>query len=146
MSISIRKATVQDFPAVFHLIKKFAFFQQATDKVSITLEQMIEDKEYFQCLVAETASKEIVGFATFFYAYYSWSGKAVYLDDLYVTESFRKQGIGKDLLLAIIDLAKEGACKKVRWQVSKWNTAAIGFYEKMGATIDEVEINCDYLL
>lgn len=50
------------------------------------------------------------------------------------------------LLAAVIDLAKEQECKKVRWQVSKWNANAIAFYKSTGAAIDEVEINCDYIL
>jgi ribosomal protein S18 acetylase RimI-like enzyme len=50
------------------------------------------------------------------------------------------------LLQKIIELAKESGCKKVRLQVSKWNTNAIEFYQKMNAAIDETEINCDLLL
>jgi diamine N-acetyltransferase len=68
------------------------------------------------------------------------------LDDLYVTDAYRKQGIGKKLLEAIIDVAKKEQCKKVRWQVSNWNNNAINFYKKMGAAIDDVEINCDLFL
>lgn len=44
---------------------------------------------------------------------------------------------------AIIELAKEKRCKKVKWMVSKWNTDAIEFYKKKGAVIDDVEISCD---
>ena len=34
-------------------------------------------------------------------------------------------------------------CKKLRWQVSNWNKNAIDFYKKMGASIDDMEINCE---
>lgn len=142
----IRTANEQDFHQVVSLIKEFAVFQGAPEKVTITAEQMMEDKHLFRCFVAETGDRKIIGFATYFFAYYSWTGKAVYLDDLYVKEEFRKGGIGRMLLMKVIDLAKEQECKKVRWQVSKWNTNAIAFYKKMGAAIDEVEINCDYIL
>jgi hypothetical protein len=47
---------------------------------------------------------------------------------------------------AIIEMARQSHCKKVRWQVSNWNHRAIEFYKKRGATVDEVEINCDLLL
>lgn len=144
--MTIRRATEKDFPALLSLINEFAVFQKTPEKVSITLEQMKVDQDHFQCFVAEADSKEIVGFASFFFAYYSWSGKALYLDDLYVTEAFRNQGLGRRLLETIINLAKESNCKKVRWQVSKWNSNAISFYKKLGATIEEIEINCDYYL
>jgi ribosomal protein S18 acetylase RimI-like enzyme len=144
--VTIRRATEKDFPALLSLINEFAVFQKTPEKVSITLEQMKVDQDHFQCFVAEADSKEIVAFASFFFAYYSWSGKALYLDDLYVTEAFRNQGSGRRLLETIINLAKESNCKKVRWQVSKWNSNAISFYKKLGAAIEEIEINCDYYL
>ena len=79
-------------------------------------------------------------------AYYSWTGKTIYLDDLYVLENYRGRGIGNALLDKVIETAKTENCKKVRWQVSNWNGKAIEFYKKRGAIIDDVEINCDLLL
>jgi diamine N-acetyltransferase len=146
MNITIRKAGEPDFEVILSLIKEFAIFQKTPEKVSITLDEMMANGNLFQCFVAETEDKKIIGFASFFFAYYSWSGKAIYLDDLYVTNAFRKHGIGKMLLQQIIEMAKNSACKKVRWQVSKWNTNAIEFYQKISAAIDETEINCDLIL
>ena len=143
MNATIRRASEQDFPAILGLIKEFSVFQGTPEKVTITLEQMKEERDLFQAFVAEANDGHVVGFATFFFAYYSWTGKALYLDDLYVQETYRKQGTGKKLLHAVIDLATAHGCKKLRWQVSKWNTHAIGFYKSIGAGIDEVEINCD---
>jgi GNAT superfamily N-acetyltransferase len=143
MGVTIRMADCKDFPAILTLIKEFALFQKTPEKVAISLEQMVNEADYFKCLVAETENKELIGFASFFFAYYSWTGKALYLDDLYVTDPFRKRGIGKLLLEAVIYLAKEKGCKKIRWQVSKWNENAIAFYKGIGATVDDIEINCD---
>jgi GNAT superfamily N-acetyltransferase len=146
MNVTIRKADEHDFPAIFSLVKEFAVFQKTPEKVSITLEQMINEKDIFKCLVAEVDNKEIAGFATFFFTYYSWTGKGLYLDDLFVKDIFRKQSIGKKLLDAVIDLARKEKCKKVRWLVSGWNTNAIEFYKKMGAVIDSTDITCDLFL
>ena len=143
MNITIRKAAILDFPAILSLIKEFSIFQKTPEKVTITLEQMIADENIFQCFVAETVNEDIIGFASFFFTYYSWTGKALYLDDLYVTEVFRNQGIGKMLLEKVIFFATNKQCTKVRWQVSKWNANAINFYKKMGVAINEIEINCD---
>jgi GNAT superfamily N-acetyltransferase len=146
MNTLTRKADQQDYPTILSLIKEFAIFQKTPEKVTITLDQMMEARELFQCFVAETADKQIAGFASFYFVYNSWSGKGLYLDDLYVVDAFRKQGVGKQLLESIIQLAKEEHCKKLRWQVSKWNANAIEFYKKMGAVVDDTEINCDLLL
>lgn len=146
MNVTIRMATAKDFPAVWALIKEFALFQKSADKVTITPGQMLEEQDCFRCLVAATEAGAVVGFASFFRAYYSWTGKALYLDDLYVREAYRQQGLGKRLLEAVIDRARQEGCHKVRWQVSGWNTEAIAFYQKMGATVDATELNCDFPL
>ncbi|NBB22896.1 GNAT family N-acetyltransferase [Runella sp. CRIBMP] len=146
MSIVIRKGTPEDFPAIFRLIQEFAVFQKTPEKVTITLDQMLENKDLFQCLVVEIEDAQLIGFASFFLAYYSWSGKALYLDDLYVKKEFRGYQIGTQLLDRLIDYANAEQCKKVRWQVSNWNKEAIEFYKKMGAKVDDTEINCDLYL
>ena len=146
MEITIRPANEMDFPEIFSLITEFSIFQGTPEKVSITVDQMQENKELFNCLVAETNDKHIIGFASFFFAYYSWSGKALYLDDLYVKETFRNQAIGKMLFDAVLVYAKNNHCNKMRWLVSKWNTNAIGFYKSIGANIDETELTCDLTL
>ena len=141
MTVSIRIATKADFPAVYELFREFAVFQKTPEKLYITLEQLIADEHLFKCLVAE-AEGRIVGFASFFFAYYSWTGKAIYLDDLYVKEDNRKYGIGKRLLNGVIHFARAEGCKTVRWLVSRWNANAIEFYRSIGAAIDDTEMTC----
>lgn len=146
MSIIIRRYTEADIPAIFLLLKEFTTFQKTPEKLIVTEQQMKEDATLFQCFVAEdTLTNKIIGYACFSFVYYSWSGKALYLDDLYVTDECRGKNIGSQLMNNVITLAKENNCKKMRWQVSKWNSNAQAFYQKLGATIDDVEINCDLL-
>lgn len=145
MNYTIRKAETSDFETIFALIREFAEFQKTPEKVKITVAEMEENKEVFHCLVAEKEN-QIIGFATFFPAYYSWIGKSMYLDDLYVVEAFQGNGIGKKLIEEVIGIAKADGYKKVRWQVSNWNSKAIAFYKKLGAEIDQTEINCDLLI
>ncbi len=142
MTIDIRKAEANDFEAIYSLIIEFAEFIKTPEKVMTSPTQMMKDKDYFNAYIA-VDNNQIVGFATYFMAYYSWSGKAVYLDDLYVLEKYRGLGIGNQLLDTVIATAKTENCKKVRWQVSNWNEKAIAFYKTRGATIDTVEINCN---
>ena len=142
----IRNAEPADFPPIISLINEFSVFQKTPEKVTITLEQLIADQDIFNCFVAETIDKEIVGFATYFYSYHSWSGKGLYLDDLYVKENFRNLSVGKQLLNTVINFAKDQNCKKVRWVVSNWNANAIEFYKKIGATVATTDLICDLTL
>ncbi len=146
MNFNIRTATPADFLSVLALINEFSVFQKTPEKVTITLEQMQNDWNLFKCFVAENEAKQIFGFATFYFTYNSWSGKGLYLDDLYVQEKYRKHKIGSRLLYTVIDFAKKENCKRLRWLVSKWNTNAIEFYKKIGAAVEETEMMCDLKL
>jgi len=139
INTTIRPVERDDLPAVYALFQEFAVFQKTPEKLYITLEELVADAEQFKCLVA-VADGQIVGFATWFFAYYSWTGRGVYLDDLYVRESHRKYGIGRQLLDAVIDLARENNCRTVRWLVSRWNVNAIEFYKRIGAYVDDTEM------
>jgi GNAT superfamily N-acetyltransferase len=144
MQINIRTSTEQDFPAILSLIKELAAFEKAPEKVTNSVELMKKEQDYFRCFVAETESGEIVGIALYFFAYYTWVGKSLYLDDIYVKQSFRKHKIGTALLGKIFETAMAEDCKRVRWQVLNWNKAAIQMYTKCGAEIDDEWLNCSF--
>src|SRR5690349_15228864 len=115
MSITIRKATEKDFPAILSLVNGLAIFQKSLERVTNTVEQMLEEKELINCFVAENEQKEIVAIASYSFVYYTWVGKSLYLDDLYVKESYRGQKIGSELLKKIFEIAQTENCKRVRW-------------------------------
>ncbi len=143
MKITIRKANREDYPVILDLIKELALFEKAPEKVINTVERMNEEDQYFEALVAEKEDGEIAGMALYFFAYYTWVGKSLYLDDLIVKEKYRGNKIGTRLLEEIMSIAKRAKCKRVRWQVLDWNTPAIEFYKSYGAHLDGEWINCD---
>ncbi|MBN2668648.1 MAG: GNAT family N-acetyltransferase [Bacteroidales bacterium] len=143
MEYTIRKGTPDDFEAVLDMIKSLALFEKASEKVTNTIEQMQRDQKYFDFFVAQVDG-EIVGMALYFFAYYTWVGKSLYLDDLFVKEAHRGCGIGQALIEKIFEIAKAEHCSRLRWQVLDWNKPAIELYRKMGATLDNEWINCDF--
>ena len=144
MDINIRKATEKDFPAIFGLITELAEYEESLDKVSNSLELMYEQKDYFNCYVAETEEKEIIGMALYYFSYYTWVGKTLYLDDLYVKEAWRGNGLGTRLMDKMFEVAKAEKCNRFRLQVLNWNESAIKLYEKSGFTVDKTWYNCDF--
>lgn len=143
-TFQIRPATTADFPAILALIQELADFEKASDQVSNTVEQMLAEQEHFNCFVAVDEKDEILGMALYYFAYYTWVGKSLYLDDLYVQQEHRGKGIGSALLEHLFEIAKKENCKRVRWQVLDWNEPAIQLYKKSGATLDNTWINCDF--
>ncbi len=146
MNITLREIEEKDFAKLLALFREFASFQKMPEKMINSTEQMEKEKKYLQGFVALNASGEIVGYATWFYAYFTWVGKSMYMDDLYVTPDYRGKGIGTRLINKIIQHAMTTSCQRVRWQVSKWNAPAIRFYQSLGAIVDHVESNCDLVL
>jgi len=144
MDYKLRNATEQDFPEIIGMIKELALFEKAPERMTNSVEQMQKEKDLFQCIIAEDASGTVIGMALYFFAYYTWVGKSLYLDDLYVKEDFRGQGVGKLLLKEIMNTAVRENCKRVRWQVLDWNINAIELYKKAGATLDNEWLNCDF--
>lgn len=144
MSYHIRTATEADFEAILGLIKELAAFEKASEQVINTVEQMKAEQDLFSCFVVEAEDGSIIGMALYYLVYYTWVGKSLYLDDLYVQQTYRGQGIGTKLLNQLFAVAQKEGCKRVRWQVLDWNEPAIALYKKAGATIDGAWCNCDF--
>lgn len=146
MDIVIRKGTEADLPQVYALIKELAIYEKAPDEVTNTLADMYEDgfgpNAVFEFLVAESDAS-IIGLCLYYTAYSTWKGKMLYLEDLVVTEAYRRYGVGKKLFDAFAKRALELNAKRVKWQVLEWNEPAITFYRKLSANLDPEWINCN---
>jgi len=145
MTIVVRKGVIEDLPSVLALVKELAAFEKAPDAVTNTLDEMKQEafgeKPSFGFHVA-LLDDVIVGMAVYFVKYSTWKGKGLYLDDLLVTEVHRGKGIGTKLFNAYMEEAKAIGAKQVHWQVLDWNTPAIDFYKKLGATIEAEWWDC----
>nr|WP_321410731.1 GNAT family N-acetyltransferase [uncultured Carboxylicivirga sp.] len=144
MNIDIRPIQKSDYTHLIAMFKEFASFQKSADRMKNSVEQMEQESEYINGFVLETDNGEIIGYATYFYAYFTWTGKSLYMDDLYLKPPYRGNGYGQKLIESVIEKATVDNCKKVHWQVSGWNKNAINFYKKLGAIVDDTEMNCDY--
>ena len=144
---TIRPGTEADVLQVFDLIVELAVYEEAPHEVSNTVEQLRRDgfgpNPLYGLLVAEDAdSQKLVGISLYYFRYSTWKGKRLYLEDIIVTESYRGQGLGKELLDATIERAKATNCTGMMWQVLDWNEPAIGFYKQFGTRFDDGWTNC----
>ncbi len=134
----IRLAKPEDMKPVLELIKELATFEQEPEAVVVTENDLQRDgfsrQPLFKCFVAEIETK-IVGIALFYYRYSTWKGKTIHLEDLIVTEKYRRQNIGNLLYKKVLEQAYNEGIKRVEWAVLDWNKTAIDFYEKSGAKV-----------
>ena len=141
--INIREAKDEDLPIVYDLLKEFAEYLDEAEKMTISMDDFIKCKGLYKCLLAETTDeREVIGCTLFYYIFDSWTGKMVYIDDLYVKEEFRGHCVGKLLMSALIAMAKRNGCNKLEWTVRESNNSAIEFYRDFGATVGDDRLNC----
>ena len=143
LNIVIRRADIKDFPVIMEMIRDLAAFEKAFEEVTNSVEQMILEEEHFFVELA-VLDEEIVGMALCFFAYYTWVGKSLYLDDLFVMPAYRGKGIGTLLLRRVFEVALQEDCKRLRWQVLDWNENAVRLYRNIGAAISNQWLNCDF--
>lgn len=145
MIILVRKGLKSDLSAALGLIKELALYENAPEEVIVTIEDMERDgfgeNPVFNFFVAELDGK-IVGIALYYVKYSTWKGKCIFLEDLIVTEQYRKHGIGKKLFDEVVKVSKELNVQRLEWQVLDWNKPAIRFYEKINSNLDKEWINC----
>ena len=70
----------------------------------------------------------------FFHNYSTFLGRpGLYIEDLFIDESYRRRGFGAALLRYVARLAIERNCGRLEWSVLDWNKPAVDFYTKLGA-------------
>ena len=138
-NFTLRPAAPADLPAITGLIFELAEFEQLSHLVQTTPEalhpHLFGERPVAEAVVAESEGR-VVAFALFFTNFSTFLARpGLYLEDLYVQPACRGQGIGQALLAHLAALALERGCGRFEWSVLDWNENAIGFYERMGATV-----------
>jgi GNAT superfamily N-acetyltransferase len=135
--LGIRPATLKDVPLLREMIVEFATFERLADELTITEDTLARDgfgaRPRFRVLISEWQDKP-AGYAMYFPFYSSFQGPGLFLEDVYVRQEFRGKGIGKALMVEVAAVAVREGLRAMRWEVLDWNTPAIDFYKKLGAT------------
>ena len=138
-TVSVRFATRADVPTILDFIRQLAAFEREPDAVKTTEADLLRDgfgaRPRFETLIAEVAEESgpvPVGFALFFPTYSTWEGRpSLYLEDLFVSESARRHGVGRTLLAKLAAIVVERDWQRLDLQVLDWNPAR-EFYARLG--------------
>ena len=139
--ITYRFAERDDIPVILSLVRALAAYEHMEDAVVATpalYEDWLFEKKTARVILAFDGD-DAVGFALFFYNFSTWLGRGgIYLEDLFVKESHRGQGIGKHLLKTLAKIAVDEGCGRLEWACLDWNATSIAFYRAQGAvSMDE---------
>lgn len=141
--ITTREASIGDLNAVVSLFEKYrSFYQQENNLIGATkfIRSRIENNES-TIFIAEsngedtTESKSVVGFMQLYPLFSSTGMKKLWLlNDLFVDENYRKQGIAEQLITAARELAVSTSARGLILETSDSNLPAQALYEKVGFT------------
>ena len=77
---------------------------------------------------------QIAGYATYMKQYATWDAREyLYLDCLYISESYRSEGIGRQLIDQVQVESRKHGCDLMQWQTPSFNKDAMRFYYRIGA-------------
>jgi GNAT superfamily N-acetyltransferase len=136
--VTIRDAGPDDVELIFGWIVELATYEQAPEQVTgnalMLNEALFGEHSSAEAVIAEI-DEEPVGFALFHGTFSTWECRpGIWLEDLYVPPERRRAGIGLALLSHLAGVTIARGCARLEWAALEWNTPALRFYDKLGAT------------
>jgi len=121
MNIPIRQVSFQDAPQLAELLREIGWFESfknepfeaVSQQVRLRIEQCLADNSH-SMFVAEPGDGKIVGYGSVHWLPYLFlKGPEGYISELFVRESARGQGVGKELLRKIETEARVRRCTRL---------------------------------
>lgn len=138
MPFTIRFVEEADIDQLIDLCEAHAHYEQArytrTGKaVQLAADLFCETPKLYGLVVEQHGN--LVGYATYMRQYATWDANDyVYLDCLFLDEAVRGLGIGTQLMERVREETQRLGCSLIQWQTPDFNTRAITFYNRLGAT------------
>ena len=143
--ITIHAAKKEDVNDIHILLKELAIDTGMGKKMISTIDDLVKhgftEGRHFHALLAK-CENESIGLCLYFYTFSSWMGApGIFIQDLFVTEKYRKLDIGKKLLHEVVAQNEQQEITHILLNVDHNNTEAKKFYEKLGFSYRTEEHN-----
>lgn len=144
--VEIRPAEQRDVEALAALLEDLDRFYGSTDaeppdqRMQQITENLFEEPPAAYVLLT-WENEQLVGMAAYSFL---WPAagvtRSLYLKELYVTEEFRRKGIGALLMQRLCQVAVEHECSRVEWTADQDNPLAEAFYGRLGIPKNQEKI------
>jgi GNAT superfamily N-acetyltransferase len=130
----IRKVTAETFDEFLGLIDKLAEYEKLVPpdenaKKRLRIDCLAHRPKY-EALIGKIGNK-CVSYLIYFFTYSSFLAlPTLFIEDIFVLEDYRRQGVGKKMFDQCRRIAKRKGCGRIEFTVLKWNKSAQEFYEK----------------
>lgn len=140
MTVTIRPADKRDIVALAELIEEIERFYGSTDIQPVEERRTQVEEALFgspplaSALVVEDPTGDLVGLAAYSFLWpAAGSSHSLFLKELYVRDTLRRQGVGSRLMHELRALAEaRPGCSRVEWMTDRDNPRARAFYRKLG--------------
>ncbi|MBX3584067.1 MAG: GNAT family N-acetyltransferase [Rhizobiaceae bacterium] len=141
--LTIRPAAESDVDMIFNALAGIAETVGERHKLTSSPEDLrrygFGDRPAFGCLIAEIEQR-FAGCCLYFPSFSTWMGKpGAYVQDFYVAEEFRGQGVGEGLLQRLASMTRAQGGSYIRLAVDKKNHRAQAFYRRCGILHSDTE-------
>ena len=106
--------------------------------------ERFEDAVHSRELYVAKMNSDVIGYVRVVTRCYDWPGvinrKVMILEEIGVREDFQNVGIGTQMMDDVKALAKAFGCRDLQLGVYPQNDEAVGFYQKNGLTIRNIEM------
>ncbi len=133
-SLVLKKVTAETFEDFLGLINKLAEYEKLSPPNPESQERLRRDclgeTPKYQAYIGKIGGAP-VSYIIYFYTYSSFLAlPTLYLEDIFVLEEYRRDGVGKEMFDFVKEIAKTEGCGRIEFTVLKWNTSAQDFYAK----------------
>ena len=130
----IRPYRRSDAKAFAGLVRALARYKNLKPPTPAAARRLAADAgKRFRLMLAEVDGKP-VAYALYFFTYSTFLAKqTLYLEDLFVLPTHRREGVGGKLFDALLREARRLKCGRMEWMVLDWNRMALRFYKKRHA-------------
>ena len=135
--VVIKEVDAENFDAFLGLIDKLAEYEKLVPPNEEAKRRLrsdgLSDKPKYDAIVGKVGDK-YVSYVIFFFTYSSFLAlPTLFIEDIFVLEGYRRQGVGKRMFDYLKEIAKYEGCGRIEFTVLKWNKLAQEFYEKNGS-------------
>lgn len=144
--MTVTAAGPEDIEALAELLAEMDRFYGATEvdpleeRVRQIREALFSAPAAASVLLARDDA-ELAGFAAYSFL---WPAvgltRSLYLKELYVAGQYRRRGVARQLMSALLDVASQHGCSRVEWTTDTGNDGALAFYDDLGVPVNKGKV------
>ena len=134
---TIEEVTTENFTDFLNLINKLAEYEKLQPPDEEAQKRLrldcLSDKPKYRAFIGKIGDRA-VSYIIYLFTYSSFLAlPTLYLEDIFVLQEYRRNGVGEKMFKYIKQVAKREGCGRIEFTVLTWNKSAQEFYEKNGA-------------